>query len=168
MLGSVATLHCYHYSSGQSKPTAFGLSQFVHPFWKIFVMFLMSDLAFLVHLDLATLPLTSSHSFWSVVVEVHWDKKITGNHCLEQGSPTFMYLRATACVPINAKGYYFDTHFWNRNLVQFTFNYVIINDVNLCDNTHHLNAISQQACGWPTWSLRVTWCLWALCCWPLA
>jgi len=34
-------------------------------------MFLMSDLAFLVHLDLATLPLTSSHSFWSVVVEVH-------------------------------------------------------------------------------------------------
>jgi len=27
------------------------------------------------------------------------------------------------------------------NLVQFTSDYVIINDVNLCDDTHHLNAI---------------------------
>jgi len=30
--------------------------------------------------------------------------------CLGQGSPTFLKLRATSCVPINAKGYRFDTH----------------------------------------------------------
>jgi len=28
-----------------------------------------------------------------------------------QGSSTFLKLRATSCVPINAKGYWFDTHF---------------------------------------------------------
>jgi len=43
---------------------------------------------------------------------------------LEQGSPTFLKLRATSCVAINAKG--FDTHFWNKNLAQFTFSYFSI------------------------------------------
>jgi len=30
---------------------------------------------------------------------------------LQQGSPTFLKLRATSCVPINARSYQFDTHF---------------------------------------------------------
>ena len=43
-----------------------------------------------------------------------------------QGSPTVLKLRATACVPINAKGYKFVTNLWNKNFAQFTFNYFSI------------------------------------------
>ena len=64
---------------------------------------------------------------------------------LEQGSPTFVKLRANSFVLINAKGYYIGTHFWNLNFAQFSFSYVIINDVNLRDDTHHLNAIFKTA-----------------------
>jgi len=32
-------------------------------------------------------------------------------HRLDQGSPNFLKLRATSCVPIIAKGYWFDTQF---------------------------------------------------------
>jgi len=45
---------------------------------------------------------------------------------LDQGLPTSLKLRATSCVPINAKDYYIDTHNWNKNLAQFTFNYFSI------------------------------------------
>jgi len=45
---------------------------------------------------------------------------------LEQGSPTFWKLRATSYVPINAKGYWFDIHFWNKSFAQFAFNYFSI------------------------------------------
>jgi len=44
----------------------------------------------------------------------------------EQGSPTFLKLGATSCVPIYAKGCKFDTHFKNKNFAQFTFNYFSI------------------------------------------
>jgi len=30
-----------------------------------------------------------------------------------------------------------------------------------------LMQFSKQARGQPTWSLRATWCSWALCWWPL-
>jgi len=45
---------------------------------------------------------------------------------LDQGSPTFLKLRDTSCVPINAKDCQFDTHFWNKNFAQVTFNYISI------------------------------------------
>jgi len=44
----------------------------------------------------------------------------------DQGSPTSLKLRATYCVPINAKDFYIDTHIWNLNFAQFTFNYFSI------------------------------------------
>ena len=49
---------------------------------------------------------------------------------LQQGSPTFLKLRATSSVPINANGYYFDAHFWNKNFAQFTFNYLSVDHAN--------------------------------------
>jgi len=42
---------------------------------------------------------------------------------LVQGSPTFLKLRATSFVPINAKGYWFAIHFWTKSFAHFTFNY---------------------------------------------
>ena len=36
------------------------------------------------------------------------------------GSPTFLKLRATSSVPVNAKSYQFETHFWNKNVALFT------------------------------------------------
>jgi len=30
-----------------------------------------------------------------------------------------------------------------------------------------LMLFSKQACGWPPWSLRATWCLRVPCWWPL-
>jgi len=42
---------------------------------------------------------------------------------LRQGSPTFVKMRVTPWVPINAKGYQFDTHLWNK---QHSFNLPLI------------------------------------------
>jgi len=47
---------------------------------------------------------------------------------VKQGSPIFLKLRATSCVKINAKSYQCDTHFWNKNVAQFSFNYFSINN----------------------------------------
>jgi len=68
--------------------------------------------------------LTASIKFGQMrkaLFKIIWKKKY-----LEQGSPTFLKLRATPCVLINAKGYYFDTQFWNKIFAQFTLNYFII------------------------------------------
>jgi len=40
---------------------------------------------------------------------------------VNQGSPTFLKLRATCCVQMNAKIYQFDTPLWNENVAQFIF-----------------------------------------------
>jgi len=45
---------------------------------------------------------------------------------LKQGPPIFLKLRATSCVPINAKGYLVGTHFWSKNFAQFTLSYFSI------------------------------------------
>jgi len=68
---------------------------------------------------------------------------------LDQGSPAFLKLRATACGPINVKGYYFDTHFWNKNFAQVTINYISI-DIRLCNSIDHANVIFRTARGRPT------------------
>jgi len=44
--------------------------------------------------------------------------------------------------------------------------YVIINDVNLCDDTHHLNAVLKTTSWGTNVSLRATWFPWAPCWWP--
>ena len=59
---------------------------------------------------------------------------------LHQGSPTFMQLRATSWDQLTLRAAIVCYTLLKWNLVQFTY-YVIINDVNLCDDTHHLNAI---------------------------
>ena len=45
----------------------------------------------------------------------------------------------------NAKSYQFDTHFWNKNVAQFTVNYIL--DISQCENTDHANAIFRRATG---------------------
>jgi len=40
---------------------------------------------------------------------------------VNRGSPTFLKLRASSYVQINAKSYQFDTHFWNENVTQCIF-----------------------------------------------
>jgi len=64
-------------------------------------------------------------SIVSLFIEIY-SSSLNGALCLGQGSTTFLKLRATSCIPINAKGNYFDTHTWNKNFVQFTFNYFSI------------------------------------------
>jgi len=67
---------------------------------------------------------------------------------LDQGSPTSLKLRATSCVPINAKDNYIDTHIWNETFAQFTFNknfaqfkiILVLIFVN-CEDTDHGNVI---------------------------
>jgi len=44
-----------------------------------------------------------------------------GLEAVNQGSPTFLKLRATSCVQMNAKIYQFDTPLWNENVAQFIF-----------------------------------------------
>ena len=57
-------------------------------------------------------------------------------------SPTFLKLRLTSWIPINAKGYQFDAHLWNKQYVQFIFNYVTeINDIHLYEGTYIVAAI---------------------------
>ena len=45
----------------------------------------------------------------------------------------------------NAKSYQFDTHFWNKNVAQFTVNYIL--DISQCEDTDHANAIFRRATG---------------------
>ena len=56
----------------------------------------------------------------------------SANEDLHQGSPTFLKLRATSCVPINAGATSLIqvciTHFWNTNFAQFTFHYFSIGE----------------------------------------
>jgi len=58
-------------------------------------------------------------------------------YTLEQGSPTFAKLRATSWVPITARA----TSLIHTSEEKILLNLPLINDVNLCDDTHHLNGI---------------------------
>ena len=49
-------------------------------------------------------------------------------------------MRATHAVPFNPKGYQFDAHLWNKEVDQFIFNYVVINDIHLREDTDDINA----------------------------
>ena len=65
---------------------------------------------------------------------------------LDQGSPTFLNLRATSWVLSHTKGTQFDTLFWNKKCAQFAFSYVLllmINDIHLCEDTDNVNDFSQ-------------------------
>ena len=44
--------------------------------------------------------------------------------CIQQGSPTFLKLRATTWVLSHTKGCQFDTLFWNNKFAQFAFSYI--------------------------------------------
>ena len=81
-----------------------------------------------------------------------------------------MKLQATSCVPIYAKGYWFDTHFWNKSFVQFPFkNYNTLKKVLIFGNVKTLIMLMLfllGPCGRPTWSLRATWCPRAPRWWP--
>ena len=75
-----------------------------------------------------------------------WHIYIYMDFCLGQGSPTFLKLVATSCVPNYANGYQFDTHCWNNKFAQFTFNQMlslIINDIHPWEDADHVNDFSQ-------------------------
>ena len=62
-------------------------------------------------------------------------------HRLWQGSPTFFELWATSWVPINVKGYQFDTRFWHNKFARFTFNCMLLLIVKLISYIHLLRTL---------------------------
>ena len=76
---------------------------------------------------------------------------------IDQGSPTCLKLRATSCLSINAKGNQFDTHFWNKILLNLPSIILVLIFVNV-KTLIMLMLFLKQARGRPTWSLRLTWC----------
>lgn len=79
-----------------------------------------------------------THGFYHMVLL----KEYSLMNPLDQGSPTFLKLRATLWVLTHTKGYQFDRLFWNNKFAQFAFSYIlllVIDDSHLCEDTDHVN-----------------------------
>ena len=78
---------------------------------------------------------------------------------LNQGSPTILKLRATSCVPINAKGYYCSLIHTSEIKVLLILLSIILVLIFVNVKTLIMPILFlEQAHGRPTWSLRATWC----------